>query len=380
MIGFGALRWAARLVLLMVAQPLAAADESLDIDTSVNGDTGQTTGVTPNQVDDMAAADAASAALDSLAAEKGSAGGIKWIKELEGTTIALTMLIAIGVFAGVSRLFMGQRNVEAEAEAEEEAKEEEEAEEAEEAEGEGESKKEDDSGTSAVAPEAAKNTSISEPELLRKFDRLPMWTIVDGRARPLALEDGKPHFWVDFDEALAKVEAVRKAASLDKIGEIMLRVVGMGQALAIASQGGVVERRKADVEFAKTLPCKDSVDWEKSSGLLPLFVCHGMLQVMPDGKRVQPIFLRGEDAQGAMDAAKKANAGKESALELRAVALQRMAQLLLTGMIPDPDYIRFVPSSRSIQAIRDLEEAKEKSDEQEKNKPKDPDDDPPPLE
>ena len=77
---------------------------------------------------------------------------------------------------------------------------------------------------------------------------------------------------------------------------------------------------------------------------------------------LQPIFLRGEDAKEAMEAAKAANVGKETSLELRSVALKRMAHLLITGLIPDPDYIRFVPSSRSIAAIKDLEEAKAKSE------------------
>ena len=287
---------AGRGVLLALTLEHARAQEEESIGTSQpTPDAAAANPPHPSPLDTSASGDGAQPSVSALSA---------MLQGLDWTNVALTVLVGLAIIVTLISQMPARRSPEhtqgevkgksaaaASSEAEEDVEEDVEEDAEEDGEEDGEEKTKDeatDEKPEEKEREAPKG--ISEAQLLRKMDRLPMWTIVDGRARPLPLDDGRPHFWIDFNDALKRVTEVRKTVQpAHCYGEPMLRVVGMGQALAIAAQGGLVERRAADVAFAKELPCKDNVDWDV--GEVPLFVCHGMLQVMPDGKRVQVSLL-----------------------------------------------------------------------------------------
>jgi len=225
-----------------------------------------------------------------------------------------------------------------------------------------------------------RSKGIAKEELIARLDRVPVFTLVDGGGVPVPMIPpgdmvARGHFYVSFDDAEAAFEAAYEAHVLgDGDGELALVTVGLGQALGAAAGGARLVPRAPDLTIARTLPCKETVDWD-NGGMLPLFACHGLLQER-NGRHVKPLFLEHADAEAALRDARAAAGGAMGAeLELVTVTLQRMARLMMEGLV-DADKMCFVPSSKALRSLKELQ----RQARAEAGKAKERADEPPPLE
>ena len=204
------------------------------------------------------------------------------------------------------------------------------------------------------------------PEVVALFaslDKCPTFTLIK-KGQLAAGRDGKARFFAAFEEAMAALNAVRAGG---KNGDVMLHVVGLGRALATVAEGaGFLVARQEDAKLAQLLPRKENEVEYTEEGGLPLFYAPVMMLQTPDGKTARPLFMDGQDAQAALDGAKKQMEkedvklppGKEEEMKsLRQVPLKNMVQMLVDGKAGN---VIFQPSSRALKAIQGLQEAAKK--------------------
>ena len=229
-----------------------------------------------------------------------------------------------------------------------------------------ESKEEEPPPPPPKGPQAPQPGQKPPPEVVQLFaslDKCPTFTLIKN-GQLAAGRDGKARFFAAFEEAMAALNAVRAGG---KNQDVMLHVVGLGRALATVAEGaGYLVARQEDAKMAQMLPRKENEVEYTEEGGLPLFYAPVMMLQTPDGRTARPLFLDGEDAQAALDGAKKQMEkenvqlppGKEEEMKsLRQVPLKNMVQMLVDGKAGN---VVFQPSSRALKAIQGLQEAAKK--------------------